>query len=165
MVMEIGAMERTAFDDLVEGLSAETVLKEGDVFPLEAVVTAVKKHQPHREKAFEDCAAATPDSQLLLLALDATAVAASLAIKALAHDERGAAGVREDLVDIWGRSQAARSLWFDAVVNGHQGGLRQSQETLIRLASEAIGVSKRLGCEAAQYIEFTSKIDGIVFAQ
>jgi hypothetical protein len=67
-------------------------------------------------------------------------------------------------VDIWGRAQAARCLWYDVVVGGEKAeGLRQAKETLIRLASDAVGVSKRLGCLAAQYVEFTSQIDSMVF--
>ncbi len=158
-------MNRNTFEELLDALQADLTFADESLFPLEAVVEVAKTHAAPRQEAFRDCALATSESLVLLLALDITVAAAGLAIKRLAHDERGAVGgVREDVVDIWGRAQAARCLWYDVIVGGEKGeGLHQSKETLVRLASDAVGVSKRLGCLVAQYVEFTSQIDSMVF--
>lgn len=99
----------------------------------------------------------------LLGLFDVTSVSAAVAIKRLGGLAAGdTSGIRDALVDLWGRAEAARSLLFD-VLTVHSGSSRAERmadlwETARLLAPDAIATAMRLSEPVSQYIEFASKV-------
>jgi len=126
-------------------------------FPLDS---GVKKFQqlPNRSSHVGDEALMG-----LLGLLDVTSVSAGVAIKRLGGLAPGdTSGIRDALVDLWGRAEAARSLLFD-VLAVHTGSARDDRvadlwETARLLAPDAIATAMRLSEPVSQYVEFASKV-------
>ena len=99
----------------------------------------------------------------LLGLFDVTSVSAAVAIKRLGGLAPGdTSGIRDALVDLWGRAEAARSLLFD-VLAVHTGSARHERvadlwETARLLAPDAIATAMRLSEPVSQYVEFASKV-------
>jgi alkylation response protein AidB-like acyl-CoA dehydrogenase len=93
---------------------------------------------------------------------EVTSVSAALAIKRLGGRADDMSGIRDALVDLWGRAEAARSLLFDvdAVWTGVERDARQGDlcETARLLAPDAIAIAMRLSEPVSQYVEFASKV-------
>jgi hypothetical protein len=94
-----------------------------------------------------------------------TSVSTARAIKAIATSGDDRSGVRDALVDIWGRCEAARSLWIDTLLAEKQGTdyderVADLWETARLTAPEAIATALRLGEPVNGYVEFTSRILG-----
>jgi hypothetical protein len=93
---------------------------------------------------------------------EATSVSAAIAIKRLGGTADDLSGIRDALVDLWGRAEAARSLLFDveAVWTGVERDARQGDiwETARLLAPDAIAIAMRLSEPVSQYVEFASEV-------
>ncbi len=153
-------MERTTIDDLCSELQ-RAVASGGSraTFPLDTAVQMALQ-QKNREQLKE--IGADPALGDLLTLLDVTSVSAAAAIKGLASSGDDATGIRDALVDLWGRAEAARCLWLDSqtAFTGEEGAERVLDvwETARLLAPDAIAVAMRLSEPVAQYVEFASKV-------
>ncbi len=153
-------MEREAVDQLFGELQRAVGASKGAAFlPLDVAVRMATQQTARgsmREREFEK-----GWSDLLTL-LDVTSVSAGLAIKQLATRGDDSTGIRDALVDLWGRAEAARCLWLDAqdMFEGAEARERIADlwETARLLAPDAIAVAMRLSEPVAQYVEFASKV-------
>lgn len=153
-------MERTTIDDLCGELQrAVTSSAARSIFPLDAAVQMALQ-QKNREQLKKT--EAQPSWVDLLALLDVTSVSAAAAIKQLASSGDDATGIRDALVDLWGRAESARCLWLDSTTTftGTESAERVSDvwETARLLAPDAIAVAMRLSEPVAQYVEFASKV-------
>lgn len=93
---------------------------------------------------------------------EVTSVSAAIAIKRLGGTTDDQSGIRDALVDLWARAEAARSLIFDvdAVWTGAEREARQGDilETARLLAPDAIAIAMRLSEPVSQYVEFASEV-------
>ncbi len=147
-------MTRTERDAVVTALRQEL---ESSVpasrFPLDAAASRIQHGKISAEQ---------PCLGDLLNLFEVTSVSAAVAIKRLGGRGDDLSGIRDALVDLWGRAEAARSLLFDvdAVWTGAEHDLRQSDlwETARLLAPDAIAIAMRLSEPVSQYVEFASKV-------
>jgi hypothetical protein len=128
-------------------------------FPLDGAVQTIQRGQSQGVSA-------QPQEFLapLLDLFEVTSVSAALAIKRLGSTTSDASGIRDALVDLWGRAEAARSLLFD-VLTVWAGDERDERitdlwETARLLAPDAIAMAMRLSEPVSQYVEFASKVIG-----
>jgi hypothetical protein len=102
------------------------------------------------------------DLAQILVLLDITSTGASLAIKQLGKVGDDTTGIRDALVDLWGRCEAARCLWFDTqqLFTGEEAKSRIEDlwETAKLVPPDAIAIAMRLSETVAQYVEFASKV-------
>lgn len=128
-------------------------------FPLDSAVVGMRKHQ--RSERMSRALGNLADALDLF---EVTSVSAALAIKDLGSVANDTSGIRDALVDLWGRAEAARSLLFDveAVWTGSARGERELDlwETARLLAPDAIAIAMRLSEPVSQYVEFASKVIG-----
>ena len=93
---------------------------------------------------------------------EVTSVSAAVAIKRLGSSAADTSGIRDALVDLWARAEAARSLVFDVlgVWTGEERECRVVDiwETARLLAPDAIATAMRLSEPVSQYVEFASKV-------
>ena len=157
-------MNRVALDGIYEKVVSEVLNSVQEVhqrvFPLDVSLEVAKNNAAQRDALLQDGKSLSGEELSLLTLVEVTAVSAHVAIKTVTKDEGLEGGIREKLVDMWGRAHAARCLWLDSIATGEVAGLRHVQETAVQLVSEAVGLSRRFGQTPAQYIEFASKIDG-----
>jgi hypothetical protein len=94
--------------------------------------------------------------------LDATSVSAGLAIKKITKLGDDSSGIRDSLVDLWGRTEAARCLIFDveSVFGGSEAESRIADlwETARLLAPDAIAIAMRLSEPVEQYVAFAAEV-------
>jgi hypothetical protein len=125
-------------------------------FPLDAAVECIRRIQQQRGPAGQQRLGS------LLNLFEATSVSAALAIKRLGGKADDISGIRDALVDLWARAEAARSLVFDVdtVWSGAERNVRQGDlwETARLLAPDAIAIAMRLSEPVSQYVEFASKV-------
>ncbi|MFN4896259.1 MAG: hypothetical protein ACK5GN_13470 [Pseudomonadota bacterium] len=125
-------------------------------FPLDVAVAQIGKL-----KRAENQDQAAHFSDLLDL-FEVTSVSAALAIKRLGIAANDTSGIRDALVELWGRAEAARSLLFDVLAVWTSTERRERQEDLWEtarlLAPEAIAIAMRLSEPVSQYVEFASKV-------
>jgi hypothetical protein len=154
-------MERVQFDQVVAELRdhAEKV-GEQSRFPLDAVLSRALGQDAAR-KGLVNAQTAPGLSELLML-IDVTAVSAARAIKRLAASGDDTTGVRDALVDLWGRAEAARCLLVDSqsLFSGAEATERiiDLWETGRLLAPDAIAIAMRLSEPVGQYVDFASKV-------
>lgn len=157
-------MNRVALDEIYEQVVSEVLNKVREVphrvFPLDVSLEVAKANAAQRDSLLQEGKSMSGEALSLLTLVEVTAVSAQVAIKTFAKGEGLEGGIREALVDMWGRAHAARCLWLDSIVTGEVVDLSHVQETAVQLVSEAVGLSRRFGQTPAQYIEFASKIDG-----
>lgn len=131
----------------------------GSRFPLDSAVQRIQ-HQA-LSVVVGDSKSALSD---LLNLFEATSVSAALAIKRLTSAANDTSGIRDALVDLWSRAEAARSLLFDMseVWVGDERTEREGDlwETAKLLAPDAIAIAMRLSEPVSQYVEFASKVIG-----
>lgn len=154
-------MQRAQFDQIVEELRARVEKAGGQTrFPLDAVLAGAAQQSALRKSLVGS--KANPAFAELLALLDVTAVSAARAIKRLAASGDDATGVRDALVDLWGRAEAARCLLIDSlgVFSGDEATSRIMDlwETARLLAPDAIAIAMRLSEPVSQYVEFASKV-------
>jgi len=123
-------------------------------FPLDAAVGCMQQKRGVQQR---------PEDLLELLELfEVTSVSAAVAIKRLGGVADDLSGIRDALVDLWGRAEAARSLLFDlySLWTGVERDARKGDlwETARLLAPEAIAIAMRLSEPVSQYVEFASKV-------
>jgi hypothetical protein len=98
----------------------------------------------------------------LLTLIDVTAISAGRAIKRLAASGDDTTGVRDALVDLWGRAEAARCLLIDSqgLFSGQEAAERVMDlwESAQLLAPDAIAIAMRLSEPVGQYVDFASKV-------
>ena len=126
-------------------------------FPLDGAVQRIRAGC-----AISEIALPAHDIASLLDLFEVTSVSAALAIKRLGTSANDTSGIRDALVDLWGRAEAARSLLFD-VLTVWQGSERAERvadlrETARLLAPDAIAIAMRLSEPVSQYVEFASKV-------
>jgi hypothetical protein len=154
-------MNRAQFDQIEAELRAQVEQAGGQSrFPLDTVLAgALQQTAVRRSLVFSQ---ATPALADLLALLDVTAISAARAIKSLAASGDDATGVRDALVDLWGRAEAARCLLIDSqgVFSGDEaaGRIMDLWETARLLAPDAIAIAMRLSEPVSQYVEFASKV-------
>lgn len=153
--MDIVRAARDAADSSVrQMLESEALVL---AFPLDK---AVEYFQSRALSAAErDC----PIELVQLLDLfEVTSVSAAVAIKRHGSSGADVSGIRDALVELWTRAEAARSLVFDvlAIWKGRERGIRKEDlvETARLLAPDAIAIAMRLREPVSQYVEFTSKV-------
>jgi hypothetical protein len=152
-------MDRKETDSFVSTLRGE-LSTHASGFPLDQAVVKVVAQRADREKAFS---ASKPKSlSALLMLLDATSVSAGLAIKKIAKLGDDSSGIRDSLVDLWGRAEAARCLLFDVhdVFAGSEAESRIADlwETARLLAPDAIAIAMRLSEPVEQYVAFAAEV-------
>jgi len=130
--------------------------------PLDSAVAATLRM---REQVRVDGTASSDESGAVAQLLDlfeVTSVSAALAIKHAGVSASDTTGTRDALVDLWGRSEAARSLAFDALTvwTGQERQDREADlwETARLLAPDAIAIAMGLSEPVSQYVEFASKV-------
>lgn len=129
-------------------------------FPLDEAVTLAHVQADERERAG---ATSGPDNlSRLLMLFDVTSASAALAIKKLGKAAEDASGIRDALVDLWGRAEAARCLLFDAqdIYGGAEASTRilDLWETARLLAPDAIAIAMRLSEPVSKYVEFVAQV-------
>lgn len=144
-------------DELVATLRRQLeVSASASRFPLDHAVRHIQQHR----SAADDSIAQQHLLDVLNL-FEVTSVSASLAIKGLGSSANDTSGIRDALVDLWARAEAARSLLFDVLTvwAGHDRDERALDlwETARLLAPDAIAIAMRLSEPVSQYVEFTSK--------
>ncbi len=147
-------------DLVISTLRAELELRASHSrFPLDNAVQKIQSRAlsalvGDSERAFSD----------LLNLFEATAVSAAVAIKRFASTANDTSGIRDALVDLWSRAEAARSVLFDTleVWVGAERKEREEDlwETARLLAPDAIAIAMRLSEPVSQYVEFASKVIG-----
>ena len=161
-------MNHNGYNALLERMKAKL---DGDIavgmFPLDGAVRFIEQERGAR---VDLCASVQQEVQredspmlALLELIDATSLSAACAIKKLgALGEDDSSGVKTALIDLWGRAEASRCLWFD-IQQGASGGsdslvrLEDLWESARLLAPEALEIAMRLGSSAGQYVEFATK--------
>jgi len=158
-------MERSAFDTLVMELRSAVEVPGGGAFPLDAAVRVAQAQERTRRDLISGASGArgvTEDDLHVLAMFDITSASAAIAIRKLAADDAESAGITTALVDLWGRSEAGRCLWFDAhsLFSGDEAAERSraAKESARLLAPEAIAIAFRLSTPVVQYVEFVSKV-------
>ena len=158
-------MDRGETDSFVVNLRSE-LYAGASSFPLDQAVTKVTAQRSERENT----ASSLKDQSLhqLLMLLDATSVSAGLAIKKLAKLGDDSSGIRDSLVDLWGRAEAARCLLFDvqSVFGGSEAESRIADlwETARLLAPDAIAIAMRLSEPVDRYVAFAGEVFGHAIA-
>jgi hypothetical protein len=101
-----------------------------------------------------------------LVVADIVAVAAGHAVKSVekfSDERRQASGA---LVDLWGRAEACRALWFETYVlwptDRTAERRRALSESVMQIASESIGMALRFSGECRQFVDFVTKVSGDV---
>jgi hypothetical protein len=149
---------RECRDELVATLRQQLEMLEGTSrFPLDRAVQHIQ-----RQRSPVDDAIAQQHLLDVLNLFEVTSVSAALAIKGLGSSINDTSGIRDALVDLWGRTEAARSLLFD-VLSVWAGDERNERtldiwETARLLAPDAIAIAMRLSEPVSQYVEFASKV-------
>lgn len=156
-------MERQQCEKILQELYAHAEQKAAHTaFPLDIILDCAREQQQQRVQIAGG--ATSPLVVDLLVLLDVTSVSASRAIRSLAARADDASGIRDALVDLWGRAEAARCLLIDAqtVFSQEQASQRMNDlwETARLLAPEAIAIAMRLSEPVIQYVEFASKVAG-----
>jgi hypothetical protein len=154
-------MERAQFEHVVEELRAQAgKVAASSRFPLDATLCCALQ-QSNSRKGLGSLQDAVGLPELLTL-IDVTSVSAASAIKSLAAAGDDATGVRDALVDLWGRAEAGRCLLIDlqSVFSGNEAAARVAdlRETARLLAPDAIAIAMRLSEPVSQYVEFASKV-------
>jgi methylphosphotriester-DNA--protein-cysteine methyltransferase len=66
------------------------------------------------------------------------------------------------LVDLWGRAEACRALWFETYVLWPKDKTAERRralaETVLQLASESIGTALRFSRSCQQFVDFVAKV-------
>ncbi len=156
-----GDMERAQCDLVVEELRGHAE-KAGELsrFPLDVVLGHALKQGASRKGLVKS--QAEPGLSDLLTLIDVTAVGAARAIKRIAASGDDSTGVRDALVDLWGRAEAARCLLVDSqgLFSGSEAAERVMDlwETGRLLAPDAIAIAMRLSEPVGQYVDFASKV-------
>jgi hypothetical protein len=154
-------MERAQCDLVVEELRGHAE-KAGELsrFPLDAVLGHALKQGASRKGLVKS--QSEPGLSDLLTLIDVTAVGAARAIKRIAASGDDITGVRDALVDLWGRAEAARCLLVDSqgVFSSAEAADRVMDlwETGRLLAPDAIAIAMRLSEPVGQYVDFASKV-------
>lgn len=153
------------FDELRERLKALVASSSEEVFPLEAALrqaNLLRSEVSSLVAAFGVPASKAELATDLLVALNSTSAGSAIAVKRVAARGDDAAGITSALVDLWGQSEAARALWFDAFVRfptdadaGREPALR---ETVRQLGPQAVSIATQLRGPVSQYIDFVSKV-------
>lgn len=160
-------MERVPFDQIQASLrSAVDQAAAHSRFPLDVALTCAHGQSAERAVLCHGAvqsknAAQQEELRNLLTLLDVTSTSAGLAIKRIGKQGDDTSGIRDALVDLWGRAEAARCLWFDTqhLFSGEEVADRIDDlwETSRLLAPEAIAIAMRLSEPVVQYVEFASK--------
>lgn len=145
-------MARTERDVGMSSLRAELErLVSTSRFPLDAAVGFIEQRRGVQQQLGD-----------LLDLFEVTSVSAALAIKRLGGMADDPSGIRDALVDLWVRAEAARSLFFDlkSVWTDVEDDDRRQDlcETARLLAPDAIAIAMRLSEPVSQYVEFASKV-------
>lgn len=156
-------MNRAALDGMYETIVSEVLSSvqedSQNILPLDESLEIARRNGVQRDALLQEDKAVSKEALSLLTLIEVTAVSAQLAIKTVTKGAGFEGGIREKLVDMWGRAHSARCLWLDSIATGEAVGLGHVRETAIQLVSEAVGLSRRFRQTPAQYIEFASKID------
>jgi hypothetical protein len=154
-------MDRVAVDGFLHSLRA-SLAANSSRFPLDASVQSVSGQHGDRQRMTGQGSPLSEGLVRLLMLLDATSVSASLAIKNLGRSGDDSSGIRDALVDLWGRSEAARCLLIDSqgVFSGAEATNRVHDlwETARLLAPDAIAIAMRLSEPVEHYVEFATKV-------
>jgi len=154
-------MERTQFDQVVDELRGYTEqVAGGSRFPLDTVLGHAQQQLASRKGLVSlQASAGLPE---LLMLIDVTAISAARAIKRVAASGDDTTGVRDALVDLWGRAEASRCLLIDCqgLFSGEERAQRLTDlwESARLLAPDAIAIAMRLSEPVSQYVEFASKV-------
>jgi hypothetical protein len=154
--MKMNREERDRLNaEVIRELAANSA---GSRFPLNQAVSALKLRSKDQSLIAGDDAM----SSGLLDLFEATSISATAAINAHGGVSSDNSGIRELLVDLWSRAEAARSLIFDVqdVFEGEDKRVRLADicETARVLAPEAIAVAMQLSVPVEEYIEFAEGI-------
>jgi hypothetical protein len=154
-------MDRAAVDGLMHALQT-TLATSSSQFPLDASVKSVASQQDDRQRAIAQGASHAAGLAQLSMLLDATSASAAVAIKKLAKSSDDSSGIRDALVDLWGRAEAARCLLVDSqgVFSGAEATRRVADlwETARLLAPDAIAIAMRLSEPVEHYVEFATGV-------
>lgn len=160
---------QSEFDSLVATLETAALLVETDLLPLDKVLMAAHKAARERAAVLSRCGvqvAAGDGSDHALVVVHTIVVATAHAVKGvekLSDEERQGSAA---LVDLWGRAEACRALWYENYVlwPGYEVHSRRRAlaESVVQLASEAIGVSLRLSESCQQFVDFVAKVSDLV---
>ncbi len=156
---------RTEFDSLITQLKNGASLQEGELLELDKVSRAVQAVVEERRAILAKLAPGIDSergAEAALALADAVSVAAAHAIRSIerhfAERREGSAAV----VDLWGRAEACRALWFESYVLWPKDKTAQRRqalaETVLQLASEAIGMALRFSSPCQQYVDFVAKV-------
>jgi hypothetical protein len=152
-------MDRMVTDGFLSNLRNE-LAGGASSFPLDQAVTKVVAQRSDRDKVASS--SRVQNLGQLLMLLDATSVSAALAIKKLTKLGDDSSGIRDALVDLWGRSEAARCLLFDVQLTfaGSEAESRISDlwETARLLAPDAIAIAMRLSEPVDGYVSFAAQV-------
>jgi hypothetical protein len=152
---------------LIAELKAKASLVEGEVLALDKVLSAAHTSAGERSAVLSRCVPAFeagrgPD--LALVVADTVSVASAHAIRSvekLSEEKRQGSAA---LVDLWGRAEACRALWFETYVLWPRDNTTERRqalaETVMQLASESIGMALRFSGVCQQFVDFVRKVSG-----
>ncbi len=153
------------FDELLGRLKELVVSSSEEIFPLEAALRQANSLRSDVSSLVAALGVPASKAELatnLLVALNSTSAGAAIAVKRVAARGDDAAGISSALVDLWGQSEAARALWFDAFVRfqadadaGREPALR---ETIRQLGPQAVAIATQLRSPVSQYVDFVSQV-------
>ncbi len=156
---------RTEFDSLITQLKNRVTLDERDLLALAKVSMAVQELSGERRailSKFVPGIEGEGGAEAALALADTVSVATAHAIRAI---EKRFVERREDstsLVDLWGRAEACRALWFETYVLWPGEKIverrRALAETVRQLASECMGMALRFSSPCQQYVDFVAKV-------
>lgn len=156
---------RTEFESLITELKNRATLDEADLLALEKVSMAVLELAGERRAILSKLVPRIEGergAEAALALADTVSVATAHAIRAI---EKRFVERREDsaaLVDLWGRAEACRALWFETYVLWPSEKTverrRAAAETAQQLASECMGMALRFSSPCQQYADFVAKV-------
>ena len=159
--------KRAIFDSLLTDLKLAPSAGSQDAFPLDRALVLIDERTTQREGLLQQISPESAQDRRLggmLVICDAVSVATKAAIAMVEKEGGNAREQSAALVDLWGKAEAARALWFESYVlwpaDCRIERMAALSETSLQIAAEAMGLALRFSSPSRQFADFVAKVLG-----